>query len=163
VPDPQNKLGVPVSVIYRGRRRLALIRDLALGEWTPDHIAEQIGLPADDVRAFAREHEKEIDEVRAALAGHLAIETAGLWITKKQNRIAEYQAEAEEIDEFLAAERKNGPDFNRLVRDAIRMKLDLFRQTAEELGAYPQRAAAPARQGSTVHYVIETDDAEAMR
>jgi hypothetical protein len=43
--------------------------------------------------------------------------------------------------------------------------MGLLRQVADEVGAYPQRAQQPARTGSTVHYVIETepDDLEQLR
>jgi hypothetical protein len=163
-PDPSGGLGeISSTVLYTGRARLALIRDLALGEWTHAELAAQLGLPTEDVVHFAEFHSEDISEVRAALAGQVAIETAGLWIAKKQLRIAEYQAEAERIDEFLAELRQNGLKWSRSHRDMLHTKLAVFRQVADELGAYPQRSAPAARTGSTVHYVIETDDLEAMQ
>jgi hypothetical protein len=161
----QNRLQTPAATgveLYRGHERLRLIADLAMAEFSHRELATQNSSTLEDIAAFAKEHEKEIAEVRAALAGQLAIETAGLWITKKQNRLAEYQAEAEEIRDFLAEMRANGVRWSRAHRDMLKMYLDLFKQSADELGAYPQRAAPLARQGQTVHYVIETEHNEAL-
>jgi hypothetical protein len=152
----------PSPLPIRGRVRLGLIRDLAMGEWDYSSLARQTGFSARDIEAFAEEHAEEIAEVSQALSGQLPMETAGLWLTKKQNRLAEYQAEIEDIEQTIEELRANGVGWSRAHRDMLRIKIDLFRQAADELGAYPQRAAAPARQGSTVHYVIETDDNEAM-
>ena len=143
--------------LYKGHERLSLIRDLALGEFSHRELGTRAGLPTADIADFAKEYADEISEVRAALAGQLAIETAGLWITKKQNRLAEYQAEIEEIRDYLATLRNDNVRWSRTHKDLLKVYMDLFRQTADELGAYPQRSAAPARQGQTVHYIIETD------
>jgi hypothetical protein len=155
-------LGVPVSHLYRGRARLGLIRDLALNEWTPRELAEQIGLPTEDILAFQHEHADAIAEVRQALANNLAIETAGLWITHKQHRLAELQQAAEDIGECLTELHDEGINWSRSHRDMHRARLDIFRQVADELGAYPQRQQAPVRQGQTVHYIIESEDNEAL-
>jgi hypothetical protein len=162
-PDPNASHGglgdTAVSVLYTGRARLALIRDLALAEWSPRELADQLGLPQEDIAYFANEHADDIAEVRQALAGQLAIETAGLWIAKKQLRIAELQAEVERIDETLKELREDREiSWSRSHRDMLHTKLAIFRQTADELGAYPQRQQPPARQGTTVHYVIESED-----
>lgn len=168
-PGVLGVLGVPLSAIHRGRARLALIRDLAMGEWSPQHLAKQMGLPTEDILEFKDRYEDEIQEVRSALAGQLAIETAGLWITKKQNRIAEYQQIADDIGDALAHLRRQSEEddkvnWSRAHREMNRQRMDVFRAVADELGAYPQRQSAPARSGTTVHYVIETDstDLEAL-
>jgi hypothetical protein len=163
-PDPDAGLGtVSVSAIYRGRARLGLIRDLALGEWTPAGLASQLGLPPDDVISFAREFADEIAEVKLALAGQLAIETSGLWITKKQNRLAELQEEFEQIAEATQDLRDRGITWSKAQKDMTAQKIALLRAVADELGAYPQRSTPPARTGNTVHYIIETDDADALK
>jgi hypothetical protein len=148
--------------LYRGHKRLELCRDLALSELSHRELAHREGVATADIAAFAQDHQTEIAEVRAALAGQLAIETAGLWISKKQNRLAEYQAEIEEIRDYLAELRGAGISWSRAHRDMLKMYMDMFRQTADELGAYPQRAQAPARTGQTVHYIIDTANPEAL-
>lgn len=157
-PEPEDWAPEP-----RGYEKLSLIADLAMGELSHAEIARREGFPEAFVTDFADQHRNEIAEVSAALAGQLAIETAGLWVTRKQNRLAEYQDQIEEIRNLMADLRDSGQRWSRSHRDMLRAYLDLFRQTADELGAYPQRSAPPARQGSTVHYVIETDDQEALR
>lgn len=152
---------VSVGQLYRGRARLALLRDLAMGEWTYAEIAKQLQIPAKEISGFAEEHEAEIAEVRAALAGELAIETAGLWISKKQNRLAELQAEYEDVDEALVAFGRDRWSTHH--KDMHRAKLSILRAVAEELGALPARSDAPQRQGDTVHYIIESEDVEALR
>lgn len=150
-----------VGQLYRGRVRLALLRDLALGEWTYAEIAHQLKVPVKDISQFAEEHKVEIAEVRGALAGELAEETAGLWIAKKQNRIAELQAEYEDVDEALDTYGRNRWSTHH--KDMHRAKLSILRAVAEELGALPARSDAPQRQGDTVHYIIESEDVEALR
>ena len=92
--------------LYRGRKRLALIRDIAMGEWSNRELAKQLGVQVFEVATFSALHSDEITEVRAALAGHLAIETAGLWISKRHNRVAELQAQVEDLVEDVAMARR---------------------------------------------------------
>lgn len=152
-----------VTDMYRGRAMLTLLKDLALGEWSYRELAELIGVTTADIAEFADLHRDEIAEVKLSLTNQLAAETAGLWIARKQNRIAEIQGDVEDIEDFLAQMRQKGVLWSRSHRDAYKLRLDAFRQVAEELGAFPQRTAAPVRQGSTVHYVIESEDSEAMQ
>lgn len=152
-----------IGAVYRGHERRQLIIDLAMGESTYREIAARIGFSLKDVQAFAGEHEREIAECQQMLMGKLAEEVAGLWISRKANRLAEYQDQAEEIRTTLADLYDNGKYWSRDHKDMLRTYLDLFRQVAEELGAYPQRASAPAWTGQTVHYVIETDDTKALQ
>jgi hypothetical protein len=154
--------GASPATALRGRQRLMLISDLAMGEWSLEELATRMGLPVADIRVFAETYAHEISEVSQALAGHLSIETAGLWVTKKQHRMAEYQAEIEEIDQYIAELRRNGVKWSRSHRDMLRARQDLYRQVADEVGAYPQRQAAPVRQGSSVHYIIDTEDSDAL-
>jgi hypothetical protein len=141
-----------------------------MGEWSHESLSTATGVSREEIAAFADEHATAIAEVRQALAGQLQRETAGLWITKKQFRIAELQGmyemnqEAlEEIEEMDAKRAAIG--WSRARKDLFKTQMDLLRQVADELGAFPQRAQQPARTGQTVHYVIETDaeDVEAMR
>jgi hypothetical protein len=147
---------LPVDI--RGRQKLALIRDLAMGEWEPTSLAPLYGLTAIQVRVFQERHQEEIQEVAHALEGTLDITTAGMWISRKQNRLAEYQQAIDDIDAQLNEWREQGLGWSRAHRDLYRARLDLYRQAADELGAYPQRTAPPARQGLGVQYVIDSDE-----
>ena len=92
-----------------GRTRLALIRDMALGELTDRELALQISCDLPTIKAFRALYADEVSQVRSALAGQLAIETAGLWIAKRQNRVAEYQSDVELIN-LAMRDLITGPD-----------------------------------------------------
>jgi hypothetical protein len=152
-----------ISNLYRGHEKRQLILDLAMGEIAHREIAQRERVSLKDLQEFAREHERDILECQQMLIGKLAEEVAGLWISKKANRLAEYQEQIEEIRLTLAELYDKGSYWSRNHRDMLRVYMDLFRLTAEELGAYPQRASAPAQTGNAVHYVIETDDTRSLQ
>lgn len=89
---------VTLDDLCTGRTRMALIRDMALGELSDRELALRIACDLPTIKAFRALYADEITEVRGALAGQLAIETAGLWIAKRQNRVAEYQSDVEQIN-----------------------------------------------------------------
>jgi hypothetical protein len=161
LPDVPTNPTVGTTCIseFRGFRELELVTDLAMGEWSLRELAEATGLPTSDIQEFADEHAREIVEVKAALAGQLARETAGMWIVKKQNRLAELQQMYSEVAEVQNRFNNGptGPTWSRSHKDMVKARLDILRHVADELGAMPQRASQPARTGSTVHYVIDTD------
>lgn len=156
-PDPD-----VIRQRYRGRRRDALLLDLAMEALSYQEIAEREEFEARDLEAFAAEFQAEIVEIREAMVNRTSIDVAGLWIANKRKRVAEIQATIEDIDEIIQTLRQSGVPWSRSHRDMERVKLDLYRQVADELGAYPQRQAAPVRQGAAVHYVIESEDTEAL-
>lgn len=162
---------VPLEDLYRGRTRLALIRDLAMGEWSPREIALQLGATEESVRAFQGDHADEISEVRAALAGHLAIETAGLWVAKKQNRLAEYQQDIEDLSIIVEAMRAQGVSRDedailgglgtRRHHNLMKTKLALLRAVADELSPRMGVTFTPSNEdedSKTVRYVIEASE-----
>lgn len=164
----------PVSTLYRGRLRLELIRELAMGEWSNASIAQRIGVDTSDIVAFAEHYANDIAEVRQALAGQLAIEAAGLWISKKQNRIAELQADFDELGDVIAEMRagtykptdNDGTNLgSRRHRALIKSRMDLLAAVADELS--PRGAgtgAGSAADPNIVHYVIDAGDiGEALR
>jgi len=158
--SPQNDL--PPRAI-RGYQRLRLLRDLATSPSTPRELARDTGIPLRELLQFRDEHQEEISELAAALSSNLQLETQGMWITKKSNRLAELENEAEEIRDTLQDFRDQGIPWSRSHRDMIRTYLEILRSVADETGAYPQRQSAPARSGSTVHYVIDTEDSESLQ
>lgn len=166
--------------IYRGRARLALIRDLAMGEWSDASIAQSIGVPMDVVVDFRLTFEMEIQEVSAALAGQLAIESAGMWISKRQNRIAELQEDYEDIDLVLGVMRENTKasflrdidgsdnmargdalDANLLLgsrrhQNLLRSKIAILKAVADELSPR-NKDAGEKDESNQIRYVIEQD------
>jgi hypothetical protein len=92
---------VTLDDLCLGRTRLAMIRDLALGEYSDGELALQVGCDLSTIKAFRALYANEIVDVRGALAGRLAVETAGLWIAERQNRVAEYQSDVEVINQAM--------------------------------------------------------------
>ena len=166
VPDvPQNPSVGRVSIAdFRGYQALQLCYDIAQEDWSFTELSEATGLSVSDIRQFAEEHSREIEECRKSLLNQVAREVAGLWITDKANRIAELQAMYDDAQAIHNALNSPQPTWSKSHKDIIKARLDILRHVADELGAMPQRAAQPARTGSTVHYVIETDagDLEAL-
>lgn len=165
VPRP-GSAPLHLADLYRGWPRLALIRDLAFGEFSAAEIAANIGggCTAQDVLEFRDEHEDEITEVRAALAGKLAIETAGLWVTKRQNRLAELQSDLDDLKETIEVLRDEKKLGGQVHRDVVKTRVTVLRAVADELspratGVKPR----PAEDGNVVRYVVEDPDSEAMR
>lgn len=166
VPDiPQNpSVGGAAISEFRGYQALQLMYDIAQEDWSFTELAQATGLSVADIRQFAEDHSREIEECRKSLLNQVARETAGLWITDKANRIAELQTMYEDAAAIHAALNTPQPTWSRSHKDIIKARLEILRHVADELGAMPQRAAQPARTGSTVHYVIETapGDLEAL-
>lgn len=166
VPDvPENPSVGRVSIAdFRGYQALQLMYDIAQADWSFRELSDATGLSVADIQQFADEHAREIEECRKSLLNQLARETAGLWITDKASRIAELQTMYEDARGIHDALNSPAPSWSRSHKDIIKARLDILRHVADELGAMPQRAAQPARTGTTVHYVIETDagDLEAL-
>lgn len=170
------------SQLYRGRARLALLKDLALNEWSDAAIAQSVGVPTEIITDFRLTYENEISEVRAALAGRLAVESAGLWISKKQNRLAELQQDFEDIDIVIDQMRENTQRFNlslidgtdnwkdgdafdvnmllgsRRHQNLLRSKLAILKSAADELAPSKRDKDSEADDSKTVRYVIEQDN-----
>jgi signal transduction histidine kinase len=137
---------------------------LAFGEFSPAELATNIGCDVRDILDFRADHEDEIAETRAALAGKLAIETAGLWIAKKQNRLAEMQADAEDLRDCIEALRDESRLGGQQHRDIVKTRVTLLKAVADELS--PRQTGVKPRAeetGNVVRYVIEDDDIEAMK
>lgn len=92
---------ITLEDLCQGRTRLALCRDMALNELSDRELALRIGVDLPTIKAFRALYSDEISQVSAALAGQLALETAGLWIAQRQNRIAEYQSDVELINQAM--------------------------------------------------------------
>jgi hypothetical protein len=114
------------------------------------------------IRAFKSTFTHEIAEVSTALSGKLDIATAGMWVSLRQNRLAEYQQAIEDINETINHLRDLGINWSRAHRDMFRARQDLYRAVADELGAYPQRQASPSQRGMAVTYVIESEDKDQL-
>ena len=156
-----------VSDRMRGRTRLALIRDLAMGEWSHRELADQLGLTAKEIAAFSEEEHEAITEVKSALAGQLAIETSGLWISKKQNRVAELEAlfadNAQAIEYLRSLPITDGTGLgSRRHANLARSQLAILGAAATEYEPRRGTPTAPDSDRNVVHYIIEGLDTESL-
>lgn len=83
----------------RGRKRLQLIHDIARGEVKAMTLCREHGLSMKEFNAFKRKYQRDIATVKADLEA----EFAGLWISRKRDRLAETQDVAERAQEQLTA------------------------------------------------------------
>lgn len=149
------------AVHLSGARGLMLIQALAVGDRKHADLAQEFDVEEKTVSNFA-------DRNRLAIrmaAQDQANKIAGLWIARKELRIATYQAEAdrnlqliEDMQEAVAAFSESAeipmtPDVDKLAR----LQSNIFRAmsaVAEENGDLPSRAPEPPRQAQ-VRLVIE--------
>lgn len=125
----------PIATQNRGGRRgvltpsqkRELMRELAIRTKTHVELGEQFGMSRTGIGNFAKRHEFEIDEMRNDLENQFA----GLWIAKKENRLADYQ-------EDLDALRGTKTEYH---HEWIKAKAQIRRNVAEELGQLPPRQA----------------------
>jgi hypothetical protein len=144
-----------------------------MGEWTNKELARQVGVTPEAIAAFAADHEEAITEVRTALAGQLAIETAGLWVTKKQNRLAEMQSDIEDCEAILNVMRGQGVvrsvngdtdvDFGpglgtRRHFNLMRTKLALLKAVSDEVSPRGANATSVDDEERTVVRLVVQDD-----
>lgn len=155
---------VLVSDIYHGHMRLTLIADIAKGELDALQLARRLGLDREDIETFEATYMEDIIEVRAALAGKVAMESAGLWVAKKQNRIAELQADIEDCNRAISQLRDTpqGEGYDtglgsRRHMNLARTKLSALVAVANELGPLERRGGDDSEK-NMIHYVIEADD-----
>jgi hypothetical protein len=167
-----------VTKDIRGRERLALVHALAANDRTQDQLAEQFDRHEQAIAQFSVRNRAEIDEARRQMAG----EFSGLWIARKEARLAEYQQKYDDIDATLSdhddavrallegaedkAERRrlfssllSHADVNRYTLTQLR----ILASTAEEMGHLPSRT--PGEGPATVmlrHEVVGVDLSAAM-
>lgn len=81
----------------RGHRRMALIRDIAANDESMAQLAAKYNRHPQAIYQFTARNRAEIDEARREMGS----EFTGLWIARKESRIAEYQQKYEDLDTLL--------------------------------------------------------------
>lgn len=131
--------------IDRGYVRMRLIRDIADENQTDPELGKKYGCSHTAISQFRRRWAEEIAAVKASVEG----EFTALWIADKENRIAEYQQAAEDIDVALDAVAGQG-----MTKDDVALlaeKRKIMRGVSEELGQLPPRNNNTV-QGATIIY-----------
>ena len=148
----------------RGHIRLKLIRELAMDAVTQQELAKRFGVDQNTIRTFRDRNEDEIREVRESLLQEVVNETAGLWITKKANRLAEYEADVDRINESLARwVPGDDPRLDVVAKGLILAKHGAIKNSAEELAQLPTRSSAPQVDENVFHYTIVGATTDGLR
>lgn len=119
-------------------RTLALIHELATGDLSRSDIARKYEISRSAVSNFARRHQPEIDKIQEELTERMN----NLYIRDIEWRLAEYQHDAQML------KGKKNPA-------AVRARVMLLKQAAEELGQIPGRTSVVV---IPVQHVIEGVD-----
>jgi hypothetical protein len=148
----------------RGHIRLKLIRELAMDVVTQQELAKRFGVDQNTIRTFRDRNEDDIREVRDSLLQEVVSETAGLWISKKANRIAEYQEDVEKLNESLARW-VPGADYrlDMAAKGLMATKHNALKNVAEELAQLPTRSSAPQVDENVFHYTIVGATTDGLR
>jgi hypothetical protein len=143
-----------------GARELMLIQDLAAGDQTYGELAERYEVAEQSINNFAHRNRHRI-----TAAAHSQVEAmAGLWIIRKELRVATYQAEADRnlllIDNIEAAvadiSESVGTPISPDTDKITRLQANIFRAlaaVAEESGQLPTRT--PADDRPRLRHVVE--------
>lgn len=150
------------GVLETGWRKFQLIRLLAEGEITRAKMAKQYGVSSRAITDFARRHAVDIAEAKRFIQDELA----ALWVSKKANRVAEYQQMIDDLgyeldralrcDDDSLEERVGLRD--RDLRDVIKTRATLLRDVAEQLGQLPQRSNDTNDSVSLIHQLVGIPD-----
>lgn len=150
-PDLKAKCyGVPPSQSrpLRGHVALELIRELAAGTKSQDELAKQFGCSQPAIHYFKQRNQDRIDKQAADLDNKFA----SLWVSQKENRIAQLQSD---LDELEASESSHDPR-------VVKVKAHLAHQIAEEMGQLPNRTSVSV-EAQTVNYQVEGVDLDALK
>lgn len=122
--------------LERGRNRVILIRELALGATGRGVLARQFGVSEVAIKNFEGRHELDIAQAREDLES----EWVGLWIADKRARLAELQGSYELAQEQIEAEIASlGKMSQQTGVPLLKITTTILRQAAEELGQIVQK------------------------
>lgn len=141
------------GVLSRGRNKVIMIRELALGATPKAELARRYGVTARAVTFFEQRHALEITEAR----GDLENEWVGLWVAEKRNRVAELQQLIEDLNEQIAKHAAGGYFDNNVGLPAIKLVAALYEQVAKELGQIPKQVLEVAQSQPVIVYDLGED------
>ncbi len=155
----------PYFKLSRGWVKQQLCTELAKGEATLQELANKYGCAVSSVHEFKTRNIVTIEALRADMQN----EMAGLWIAEKRNRVAEYQADVDLVNEALdeipasAMAARSGRGETSQHDGLFATKHRALKSVAEELGQLPNRVSISGEVGTTVTYSVEGVDMEDLR
>ncbi len=127
----------------RGYKKQKLIRELALSGKTQQELADDYGVSQQAISYLSKRNAEEITKIQDDASDNFA----GLWISDKHNRIAEYQQMVEDINDMP----------NPTVKD-LSLKARILRLVAEECGGLSETTNV-----NLTEYRISNVDLEDMK
>jgi hypothetical protein len=124
--------GAEPDTLERGWRRWRLITQLAEGEIGRTTLAKQYGVSPQAITRFARRHIADIDAAQQTIEDEMST----LWVSKRYNRIAEYQQIVEDVTTRLD---RAADISDKDMRDLLKIKANVLHTVADELGQLPPR------------------------
>jgi|ERR1700745_2019787 len=144
-----------------GLRHRQVVRDLALGNFSQDELAEKYGVSQSAISQFKSRHAVEI----AAVAADADDAYAGILIADKQARIAAYQAIHDEALVPVPKVTPSGKPALRINKETgeieeitevdHRAAMQALKSVAEEMGQLPTRLQVSGELSTTTTYRIE--------
>jgi hypothetical protein len=138
---PSPRQGPPIT----GQRRIRLLHDLALGDLSVRELAAKYGKAEQTIMNITYENKDEIDKIRTALREDQYSALNHLWIAQQELRIAEAQADyedlVEDIEELQTHAQAQGKPVaqSRAYLHCRDSKRKIRRDVADELGQLPTR------------------------
>lgn len=123
---------------------MRLIRELALTNKTQRQLAEEYGVVQSSICAFSERNADAINDVRE----NAEDEFAGLWVAKKQNRVAAYKEQIDYIADRIGEGLEDDPVA------ALKVAQAALKAVAEEMGQLTARVAVQADVQAKVRYEI---------
>lgn len=154
-----------------GWLRMELMHGLVRGE-TKQSLSDRLNLNLSTINRVAKREAETIQR----LAEEVANEFTGLWIAEKRNRIAEYQADVDQINRLLVdaaqikAEYEFGDDdevqsvkiTDTATTALMRTKARILRNVGEEMGQLPARTNIQVIQPTQVVYHVSGVDLDKL-
>jgi transcriptional regulator len=144
--------------LERGWVRQRLIRELAEGLKTQEQLAEEYGTTRVSISKFKQRHMTAIEQQKTDFED----EFRSLWIAQKALRLAELQADIEELDEQFELDGAAFHEDKKAALDAKKVKHNALLQAAKELGQIPS-AAGVTVETKRVTFTIPGVDLEQLR
>jgi uncharacterized protein YjcR len=140
-----------------GLRHRQVVRDLALGNFSQDELAEKYGVSQSAISQFKSRHAVEI----AAVAADADDAYAGILIADKQARIAAYQEIHDKaMEPTPKVDNKGGQVIDPVTGAAVyefdgRAAMQALKSVAEEMGQLPTRLQVSGELSTTTTYKID--------
>lgn len=144
------------GTLARGRNRIFLLRDLALGAESQKDLAFKYGVTPMAISAFAAAHGEEITDIR----GDLESEWAGIWVADRKLRLAEIQQLIEDMSDQVAEEVAGAGLSKDIGVPLVKTLLAAYDQVARELGQIQRPGTGHQGQAPTVIYTYGGFDAQ---